>query len=510
MPYKTLTHLNNIFSRIVILYIVALLSGCTNKIKPCFLTAEEATSELKSVKKLLEERSPFVDIQGSNVLPLIDSLVIIINQKKEVNKYEFSLQMKEILSNLGDRHFSLSYKNTCDSTIKYYLPFALSPFQDSLVIALKKEPKAKFSIYDKDFPLLKKINGMNAKDFIYQNDQENRNAAHFSSLAKGVEKLNEFYKIKQGLRVGDKIKVTLSSWDLKSDTTVELSIVEAKDKWRDMDSYLTFNDKNSRLNQKLYRRYPKRIAYIKLPEMYSLQNKTYFKWLQGKMDSLRNSSALIIDLRNNSGGGRDLINFFSNYLIPPGQFIVANIARYKGNISNEAKDGLKSRSLFTYRNFKEPEAQATIDAFMKGFHPDRPTDDKKYSEYFYMILSSKKESGAYFYDKPVYILTNEMTFSAASVFASAFKGINKIKTAGVLTDGSSGLSVVYDLKNSGIQLRLSNMLSYQKNGLRFDGIGTSADLKLDRSISQILGKEDYQLKKLLEVITMKIISHGKV
>ena len=54
----------------------------------------------------------------------------------------------------------------------------------------------------------------------------------------------------------------------------------------------------------------------------------------------------------------------------------------------------------------------------------------------------------FYYDKPVYILANEKTFSAASVFVSAFKGLPNINIVGVTTDGSSGNSEWIDLPNS--------------------------------------------------------------
>jgi C-terminal processing protease CtpA/Prc len=71
--------------------------------------------------------------------------------------------------------------------------------------------------------------------------------------------------------------------------------------------------------------------------------------------------------------------------------------------------------------------------------------------------------------------------------------------AGVNTDGSSGNSESFRLPNSNLRGKISTMVSYQKNGTILDGIGTKPDIEIERSLEQIFLKEDYQLKKLLEI-----------
>ncbi|WP_373059418.1 S41 family peptidase [Zunongwangia sp. H14] len=49
-------------------------------------------------------------------------------------------------------------------------------------------------------------------------------------------------------------------------------------------------------------------------------------------------------------------------------------------------------------------------------------NDGKYSKYYFGLFNGKKlaEPSCY-YNKPVYVLTNEKTFSAASIFVAVFK-----------------------------------------------------------------------------------------
>jgi hypothetical protein len=495
MNSKAIVPILIIFSSILLFF------SCNKETDPCALTSDEAIKEVKQIEKLLNENSPYMNINNTRVKTSLDSFVEELRSNDKISKNEFSLKLKDVFAELGDRHFTMEYMGVCNQENRYYLPFSLAPWKDSIAIALVKKPKITFSFYLDNYPFLTRINNQKINEFIDHNDPGNKYAPNFSRLSLGVEKLNEIYKIKKGLHVGEQMKFTFVSRDFKSDTTLTLSLGEVKNKWREIGSYLFFDKDNDKIKQLLFREYENQIAYIKVPEMHSYsENRDYFQWLKEKMDTVKTTNALVIDLRNNPGGNRDLIDFFSNYLIAPNTCEVANLARYKGEISDGTKESLNTRGLHPYSYFEDKESKLAIDKLMKDFHPSIGIDEKLYSEYYYMIIKSKDDVDSYYYNKPVYILTNEMTFSAASVFASSFKGVKNIKIAGISTDGSSGMSKAYELKNSEIQLSMSHMLSYQKDGELFDGTGTSPDIEIHRSINHVLGQEDYQLNTLLEII----------
>jgi hypothetical protein len=69
-----------------------------------------------------------------------------------------------------------------------------------------------------------------------------------------------------------------------------------------------------------------------------------------------------------------------------------------------------------------------------------------------------------------------------------------VKIVGVNTDGSSGNSESFKLPNSGLRGKISTMVSFQKNGKILDGIATVPDIVIERSLSQILLKEDINSK----------------
>lgn len=73
----------------------------------------------------------------------------------------------------------------------------------------------------------------------------------------------------------------------------------------------------------------------------------------------------------------------------------------------------------------------------------------------------------------------------------------------VTTDGSSGNSREIYLKNSNIRVKVSTMLSIQRNGKTLDGNGTEPDIYIPVEEKQILTGEDIQLKKLVARINKK-------
>lgn len=491
------------FNKIYYILFIITLFNCSGNKNDCVVDNNDVISEIEHVKKLLLETSPYIDMNKSGVIYSLDSLSskVLSDKSEKIKKEEYSDKLRQILSNLGDRHFHLDYIGLCQDDKKYYLPFGLAPWENNQAVAVVKAGKGKFSLFLEEFPYLSHIDNYSLIDFIHKYDPENKKAPTYSSLALGVDKLNELYKIKKGLRVGDKLKLTFSSKDLKKDSVVFVKVVAEKNKWRDIDSYIGYN-----IDDPIINLYDNNILYLKIPEMYSYsENPKYFKLLKEKLKLLKSSNALIIDVRNNSGGSRDLIDFFSNYFLMPDEYKVVNIAKSKGVLKDETIKNLEKKYLYPYSKFKNIQAKESIDDFLKTFHPYVQLDNKLYSENFYMVLSNKNAQHAdnFYFEKPVYILANEMTFSSASIFVSAFKGIGNIKIAGVPTDGSSGMPTTYNLNPSQIQFTISQMISFQKNGNLFDGIGTNPDIELPRTMSQILGNEDYQSQQLLKLAKKK-------
>jgi C-terminal processing protease CtpA/Prc len=161
---------------------------------------------------------------------------------------------------------------------------------------------------------------------------------------------------------------------------------------------------------------------------------------------------------------------------------------------------MSSRYLYSYNSEKFSDIDRNaINKFNEKFKYQYTFDSIKFSQPFYMVLRSGNKS----YKKPIYILVNENSFSAATVFTSAFKGLSNVKIVGETTDGSSGNSKIIYLKNSNIRVKVSTMLSFQRNGKTLDGNGTIPDIMISKDKTQTLNGTDNQLHKLIEIIKLK-------
>ncbi|RZL33927.1 MAG: hypothetical protein EOO96_11255 [Pedobacter sp.] len=249
------------------------------------------------------------------------------------------------------------------------------------------------------------------------------------------------------------------------------------------------------------------IGYIHIPAMVSKEDAPLlFDKINSFMTSIQNDNkALIVDVRSNGGGTRDITYELAKYFVHPDSIYVVNATKQRGPtpLPAEYKESLHNRNLFSFSELDKQE-QKSASQFLKTFKPMYDLDNKKYSEYYFGLLNGKKlAKQSSYYNKPIYILTNEKSFSAASVFVAVFKGIPNIKIVGTTTDGSSGNSERLELPNSKIQLKISTMVSFQKDGKILDGYGTAPDIRIERDINQILWKTDTQLEKLRMLILDK-------
>ncbi|MDR6300249.1 S41 family peptidase [Mesonia maritima] len=275
-----------------------------------------------------------------------------------------------------------------------------------------------------------------------------------------------------------------------------LPVSDKRNIWFDMCSlwikrkYSDFRkDKNYDLN-KLDRWLTDSIAYLAIPIMISYEENPNLEfYLKSTMKKYRNSKAFIIDIRSNGGGTRDILKTLSKYLVKPEQSPwIANVAYVRSDqFLNEDISSMQSRYLFNYNSelLSDIDRKA-IDILKKKYKTEYSVN--KFSKPFYMVLHSNGSP----LNCPIYILVNEKTFSATSVFTSAFTGLPNVKIVGVNTNGSSGRSEYFHLKNSNIRVKISTILSFQRNGKTLDAHGTQPDIVFEKDEMQMLGKEDSQ------------------
>lgn len=465
---------------IVILLLIISYTICMNKSKNSISTSM-ANQDLTHMKNLLYKESPYYKLNKTEFNKIYELFQLENKQKKEIPINTFIFQLETLLGTLKDQHISYKLEKKYENS-KLYLPFPIAPYKDSLIVALKEINNSEYEFQSLKHPFIKKINGIDINKVIIKTSPINKYSTKYAFLTKGVEGLQEL----KNLSINNKIKITLTSYNFKNDTTILYSPSKIKYEWKEK-KYTNIQYKN--INNT--------IAYIGIPKMINRkENEKSFKEIYLFLEKFRSTKALIIDIRNNGGGNRDLIHFFSNYLLPPHQSSIVNIGFLNPqNINNQTIKELSQRKMINLNNDNLSNYKK-INSIIKNIKTNIP------KEYNYIASSSiTSDNNKQYYNKPVYILVNENTYSAASIFASVFKDIPNITIVGVTPNSSSGLSKIYNLKV--FRLKFSTMLSFQKNSLLFDGVGTIPDIIIERSLDNLLKGYDNQLQETINIINNK-------
>ena len=472
-----------------------------------FLTKQQVQDDIETLKKILNENSSYAYLNGYNFNKDFENYQRTLNDS--VRLEDFGLFLTKAIGKIGDRHSSVREYEVRDSL---YLPFVYAPDANNVVVLTRNADK-KLEILNPEFPYLKNIDGYSAEGFLLKIHPKEISApkkSYFTMAVREIRDIQKNYKI-LGKPLPKEIRVTLSDLSFQNDTVLVVSPVGRKQTLRPWDEkfeseYVIVRDEDYN-KVEIYNRLfnvKDKIGYIQLPAMASKEDAPLlFDKINSFMKSIQyDSRALIIDVRSNGGGTRDLIYELAKYFVHPDSIYVVNATKQRGVIplSKEYIESLNSRNLFSFSELDKRE-QKSVEEFLKTFKPMYQLDDKKYSEYYFGLLNGKKlAKQSFYYNKPVYILANEKSFSAASVFVAVFKGLPNVKIAGVTTDGSSGNSDRFELPNSEIRIKLSTMVSFQKDGKILDGFGTEPDIKIERDLKQILWQSDSQLEKLRTLI----------
>jgi C-terminal processing protease CtpA/Prc len=470
-----------------------------------YLSDNAIEKDLAYLNEILQSKSSYQGLNAYDYRKDFDSYQKSINGK-QVTKYDFGLFLAETIGKIGDRHSFIKEYEIKDSL---YLPFAFAPYKSKVLVVNQIANKTEFDLWDPKFPYLKSINNIPIEKILSQILPGEVLAPKIAYQTNAVRGLRDIESVFRNLKVELPNPVLLVvTNDEGIDKEVKVNLVTKKARLWDERFYNgAFGLKEKQYNDKTilnkFFKMENNIGYIQIADMLEKENTPgFFNYLNDFMISAKQSKALIIDVRDNGGGTRDIVQELAGYFIHPDSVYVVNITQQRGKLplDKEAKEGLNSRFLFS-KNALDSREQAAVGRFTSSFKPMYDLDKTRFSEYYFHVLNGQKiTKGKYHYNKPVYILANERTFSAASILVSVFKDLPNIKIVGVNTDGSSGNSERFELPSSKLRGKISTMVSYQKNGKILDGIGTEPDILIERNMDQIFMKEDFQLKTLLEII----------
>lgn len=241
------------------------------------------------------------------------------------------------------------------------------------------------------------------------------------------------------------------------------------------------------------------IGYLRIAEMEG--DPAFIAAVESQLESFRDAKGLVIDVRGNGGGRRDLLlQLAPHFLDPAGGLVIANVAAkrlFPGERGDEPEGLLGNRALFpaTASAFA-PGEREQLERFAAGFEPEWSPPEGEFSAWHYLVL--RPDPAAWRIRCPVVVLQDEGCFSATDIFLGAFDLFPDITLAGAGSGGGSGRVEPVRLPASGLEVLLSSMASFRPDGRLYDGNGVLPDVELEREPGDFVGASDTALEIALK------------
>ncbi|SFC21541.1 Peptidase family S41 [Polaromonas sp. OV174] len=250
---------------------------------------------------------------------------------------------------------------------------------------------------------------------------------------------------------------------------------------------------------------PGNIGYLRV---HSQSNAELTAQLPGLMAKFADTQALVIDARQCGGGVRDNLMALFPYFMAAGERpYIANLCKLKiPKSSGKAEDfdpigklDVWDKKVPYRRDARiDPEVESALEAFICDFTAEWLVPDAQFTDWYYMAMQPSPQ--AYCYGKPVYLLVDWGVGSAGDIFVSTFKDRANVTVCGMPTNGRSGNSKPYSLANSGVEVMISTMASFQKSGQLYEGAGIYPDVFMSPTLNDWLGHSDSQLDRVVRSI----------
>ncbi|MER0284380.1 S41 family peptidase [Clostridioides difficile] len=238
-----------------------------------------------------------------------------------------------------------------------------------------------------------------------------------------------------------------------------------------------------------------KVGYMYLPSMSSKHGPidNDLKAIEAYINTLEKHKALIIDIRGNSGGS-------DRY--------------WQGIVSKLIKNDVKINGYRIYRNNNEIVKKYTSVRNIKLEHVENlPTNIKKNAPEEIMKDFSGFENTSYTikskndlkFKGNIYLLVDKKIYSSSEAFAMFCKETKFATLVGETTGGDGGCidPVLFNLKNSGLIVRMASCMYLNKNGVCDEEFKTIPDFKVRDCDRTKNFEDDNCIKKVIELENIK-------
>jgi len=432
-------------------------SGARRPSPPTSISTEDARADIEAFGAGLKDQFAYL---GLGEVDLDRELAQIREgfDGGQVDILELRLELHRLLMRFGDGHAQVRSNLPLGQRGDKYLPFLLVEAQGGVVAVLPDRS----ALVEPEAPFVRSIDGKTMDEWIELARPYVANGSPQLIRRRALGDMREIDWVRRALREepGGPLQVTFSSADGSETVERELELSSRRPTYGDWP-----RSKSTILEGD--------IGYLRIARM------------DGDVDSLHeameefvDTEGLIVDVRGNGGGTRELLLALGGYLIGPKEpAVVGNIAQYRLSERFD-RDHLEARYMHRadWEGWNDRQREA-IEAAAATFKPEwQPVGE--FSEWHYLVMDRTGHPAEYFYDLPVVVLSDAGCFSATDIFLGAVELLPRVTLLGTASSGGSARSQSFRLPKTGLEVRCASMASFRPDGRLYDGRGIEVDVEV--------------------------------
>lgn len=441
------------------------------------LSGTEIAADLDQLEAELEDGYSYLTLRGVPYRDALDAVRIAAAQG--MNGDDFALRIAKILALFGDGHTRLRSLPLS----RGYLPFLLAEASGGIV-AFSADRRA---FLDDECLFVKSIDGIGIERWLEQSMRISAQGSPQFVRRQSIENLRYVAHLRRelGLAAEREIEVELQSTEGKR-KTISVPLADTRP------VYGTWPRKESGVLSK-------DIGYLRIAEM--TDDPEFLAALHGHMKKFAATKGLIIDVRDNGGGSRDITRELAPYFLDPEvPHHLVNVAAYRMTSMDKpgaAEGYLANRFLFP-STASVWSNEATVAALRKAdesFVPEWTLPAEKFSPWHYFVVAPKP--GIERYKGRVVVLVDSGCFSATDIFLACFSRLENVRLIGQTSGGGSGRARPIRLLKSGLDLQMSTIASFTPDGKLIDGRGIAPHIPTEIAPTDLIGRSDSTLERAL-------------
>ncbi|MCP4848836.1 MAG: hypothetical protein GY899_12915 [Verrucomicrobiaceae bacterium] len=449
-----------------------------------FFSRAELEEDLDYLEHILSSCFAYLELKPVDYRGALDAIRLSLDDRNRVNGFE--LQLAKLISLFCDGHARMQHHPS------EYLPGGYAPYlagsYKGRVYLCNRDGKG---LLDPEHPYVGTIDGrainewMDAASYIVVKES----AQWRLRQTLGNLRYVNYLRAELGLPAKEVISLGLQSADGKKKRAMEVELARRPARSKEFP-----RGESRRIGD---------FGYLRVAQMTS--SSRFLSSLEKWMEEFRDTKGMIIDVRGNSGGTKDILLTLMPYFLKPGdpmRVIEFSTYRKPMELPKAHPDGYMMSAMsaqpVTSSHWKSDAQRAQIAGAIKGFEPRWKLPMEKFSDWHVLAFDSTMNPRCYYYDKPLIILQDSGTFSAGDIFLGGFKGLENVTLMGMPSGGGNGWMDSYSLPNTGLGFVLCQSAKFLPTGEPYDGVGVAPDVVMEALPADILGGSDSVLDAALK------------